>query len=79
MCSFVKVGNDSNDATEKQYFDLLSWGLIIPSNQMAECGGNGMYLGYFSGYASVFYGYFSQYYFFHKYNTKLYNRVKEME
>ena len=38
-----------------------------------------MYLGYFSGYASIFYGYCSLYYFLHKYNTKLYNRVKEME
>ena len=32
-----------------------------------------------TGYASVFYGYCSQYNFLHKYNTKLYNRVKEME
>ena len=30
-------------------------------------------------FSSVFYGYCSQYYFLHKYNTKLYNRVKEME
>ena len=42
------------------------------------CGGC-MYFGYFSGHASVFYGYCSQYYFLHKYNTKLYNREKEME
>ena len=31
------VGNDSDDATEKQYFDLLSrGGLTVPSSQMAE-------------------------------------------
>ena len=41
------------------------------------CGGWNV-IGYFSGCASVFYGYCSPYYFLHKYNTKLYNRVKEM-
>ena len=36
MCFLVKVGNDSDDVTEKLYFDLLSReGLMIPSNQMA--------------------------------------------
>ena len=42
------------------------------------CGGC-MYFGYFSRCASVIYGYYSLNYFHHKYNTKLYNRVKEME
>lgn len=36
MCSLVMVGNDSDDAIEKQYFDLLSRGLTVPSSQMAE-------------------------------------------
>ena len=36
MCSLFMVGNDSDDATEKQYLDLLSQGgLTIPSSQMA--------------------------------------------
>ena len=31
------VGNDSDKATDKEYFDLLSWGgLTVPSRQMAE-------------------------------------------
>ena len=38
-----------------------------------------MLFGWISGCASVFYGYCSQYYFLHKYKTKLYNCVKEME
>ena len=37
MCSLAMVGNDRDNAIEKQYFDLLSrGGLTIPSNQMAE-------------------------------------------
>ena len=32
----LTVGNDSDDATEKQYFDLLSrGGFTVPSSQMA--------------------------------------------
>ena len=35
-CSLLMVGADSDDAKEKQYFDLLSrGGLMIPSSQMA--------------------------------------------
>ena len=49
-----------------------------PMSYGGVCGG-GLYLVSFSGYASVFCGYCSLYYFLHKYNTKLYNRVKEME
>ena len=37
------------------------------------------YFGYFSRWASVLYKYCSLNYFHHKYNTKLYNCVKEME
>lgn len=37
MYSLLKVGNGSDDATEKQYFDLLSRGdLTVPSTQMIE-------------------------------------------
>ena len=37
MYSLIVVGNDSVDAAEKQYFDLLSRrGLTVPSSQMAE-------------------------------------------
>ena len=37
MYSLVMLGNDSDNATEKQYFDLLSWeGLTVPFSQMAE-------------------------------------------
>ena len=43
-----------------------------------DCGGC-MLFGYFSRCASVLYGYCSLNYLHHKYNTKLYNRVKEME
>ena len=48
-----------------------------------HCGG-GVYLVisvdmHVNEFSSVFYGYCSQYYVHHKYNTKLYNRVKEME
>ena len=37
------------------------------------------YLVYFSRCVFVLYGYCSLNYFHHKYNTKLHNRVKEME
>ena len=37
------------------------------------------YFGYFSRCAFILYGYCSLNYSHHKYNTKLYNRVKEME
>ena len=30
------VDNDSDKATDKEYFDLLSRGLTVPSRQMAE-------------------------------------------
>ena len=37
MCSLIMVGNDSDKATDKEYFDLLSrGGLTVPSRQMAE-------------------------------------------
>ena len=37
MCSLIMVGNDSDKATDKEYFDLLSrGGLILPSRQMEE-------------------------------------------
>ena len=37
MCSLIMVGNDSDKATDKEYFDLLSrGGLTIPSRQIAE-------------------------------------------
>ena len=37
MCSLIMVGNDSDKATDKKYFDLLSrGGLTVPSRQMAE-------------------------------------------
>ena len=37
MCSLIMVGNDSDKATDKEYFDLLSHrGLSVPSRQMAE-------------------------------------------
>ena len=37
MCSLVMVGNDSDKATDKEYFDLLSRaGLTVSSRQMAE-------------------------------------------
>ena len=37
MCSLIMVGNDSDKATDKEYFELLSRGsLTIPSRQMAE-------------------------------------------
>ena len=37
MCSLVMGGNDYDDATEKQYFDLLSsGGLTVPFSQIVE-------------------------------------------
>ena len=37
MCSLIMVGNDSDKATDKEYFDLLSCGgLSVSSRQMAE-------------------------------------------
>ena len=42
------------------------------------CGGC-MLFGYFIRCAFILYGYCSRNYFHHKNNTKLYNRVKEME
>ena len=37
MCSLVMEGNDSDKATDKEYFDLFSRaGLTVPSRQMAE-------------------------------------------
>ena len=37
MCSLIMIGNDSDKATDKEYFDLLSrGGLTVPSRQMAE-------------------------------------------
>ena len=31
------VGKDGNEAIEKEYFDLLSWGgLMVPFNQITE-------------------------------------------
>ncbi len=37
MCSLIMVGNDSDKATDKEYFDLLSrGGLTVPSRQIAE-------------------------------------------
>ena len=37
MSSLIMVGNDSDKATDKEYFDLLSQeGLTVPSRQMAE-------------------------------------------
>ena len=37
MCSLIRVGNDSDKATDKEYFDLLSrGGLTVPSRQMVE-------------------------------------------
>ena len=37
MCSQIMVGNDSEKAADKEYFDLLSrGGLTVPSRQMAE-------------------------------------------
>ena len=40
MCSLIMVGNDNDKATDKEYFDLLSRCLTVPSGQMAEfvCG-----------------------------------------
>ena len=36
MCYLMMVGNDSDTATDKEYFDLLSrGGLTVPSRQMA--------------------------------------------
>ena len=38
MCSLIMVGNDSDKATDKEYFNLLSRrSLTIPSRQMAVC------------------------------------------
>ena len=50
----------------------------VRENEVSSVGGC-MYFGYFSRCASVLYGYCSLNYSHHKYNTKLYNRVKEME
>ena len=37
MCSLIMVSNDSDKATDKEYFDLLSrGGLTVQSRQMAE-------------------------------------------
>ena len=37
MCSLIMVGNDSDKATDKEYFDLLSrGGLTVSSRQIAE-------------------------------------------
>ena len=37
MCSLIMLGNDSDMATDKEYFDLLSRGCLTdPSRQMAE-------------------------------------------
>ena len=38
LYSLVRLGNDCDDATEKQYFVLFTWGrFIIPSSQLAVC------------------------------------------
>ena len=37
LCSLIMVGNDSDKATDKEYFDLLSQGgLTVPSRQIVE-------------------------------------------
>ena len=36
MCSLIMVGNDSDKAAAKEFFELLSPGLTVPSRQMAE-------------------------------------------
>ena len=35
MCSPIMAGTDSDETTDKEYFDLLSRGLTVPSRQMA--------------------------------------------
>ena len=55
---------------ERAHFNICS---------SAYCGGFVCNFGYFSRCAFILYGYCSLNYSHHKYNQKLYNRVKEME